>query len=598
MRSAAARQIAAARRAPSVAVPCRGAVAAGGGASARAVAVAAAAAAGAAATGLLCFRPPPAQAQKSGGSRIRTAAATAGSASAAVAAASGGAKISSAAAAAAGKAQPNALGILGLSEEGDGGIGVLPLSPLHQQLAVNLMAVLDQNHDGKLTFREVLKLTEMTEPHWSDGRRLAKGERLLDQMDADRDGFVSKQEFLRYIERQYETFDERRHLFSVMVALDQLHQFVNGTRDDRNATTIVQQLEIGHISSLVNAVVDLPFFNEDQEQEIFEDAVVQVLQILDSALPHPYKQLIVSEGHDCSLPGLPEDEAEPLKLRLENHIERSLSLVCMEEPIERMLRTAVVEIVVEAMKTGNSLKDVTNAYRSGQLIMNIFIRGSVAMLRIGSSQRGQVVDTVTSNITLPFLPAFITQHCVEFLLGRVEVIVETGINNVFNRHFNAAKQQMQHCQQLEHQNCRWALTIHRSSCAADTLAAEQAPQSPEASGGNSEDGADPQGAEPVLLAKDTTVMIDGLRGALNTIVASDRSKATTLRRDATSYGTANQLRARPQRTLPRPSPSTCEPRTSLSARSTSSVASTCAGRSAIPGGPAPASTSRPMPSRN
>ena len=53
-------------------------------------------------------------------------------------------------------------------------------------------------------------------------------------------------------------------------------------------------------------------------------------------------------------------------------------------------------------------------------------------------------------------------------------------------------------------NCRWALTIHRSSCAADTLAAEQAQQSPEVSGGNSEDGADPQGAEPVLLAKDTT----------------------------------------------------------------------------------------------
>jgi hypothetical protein len=62
-------------------------------------------------------------------------------------------------------------------------------------------------------------------------------------------------------------------------------------------------------------------------------------------------------------------------------------------------------------------------------------------------------------------------------------------------------------------NCRWALTIHRSSCAADTLAAEQAQQSPAATGGNSEDGAEPQGAEPLLLAKDTTVMIDGLRGA-------------------------------------------------------------------------------------
>ena len=92
----------------------------------------------------------------------------------------------------------------------------------------------------------------------------------------------------------------------------------------------------------------------------------------------------------------------------------------------------VVEIVVEAMKPNRSLHDVTDAHKSGQLIMNVFIRGSVAMLQ--SNQRGSVVDTVTANITIPFIPTFITQKAVEFCLGHIEVIVEQAINHVFHRH--------------------------------------------------------------------------------------------------------------------------------------------------------------------
>lgn len=197
---------------------------------------------------------------------------------------------------------------------------VLPLSAVHRQLALNLMNLLDENHDGELTFREVLQLTQMTEPHWSDGARLAKADNLLKSMDTDKDGKVGEAEFLHYIERQYETFDERRHLFAVVAAMDALHQFSGGKRDDRRATTIVQQLEIGRIASLVNAVIDLEHFDEDEEQEIFEDAVSQVLQALDVVLPHPYKQLVVSNG--LGTHGLPDSSAEPLKLRLENYLDR------------------------------------------------------------------------------------------------------------------------------------------------------------------------------------------------------------------------------------------------------------------------------------
>lgn len=312
-----------------------------------------------------------------------------------------------------------------------------PLSRHHRQLALNLLEVLDQNNDGTLTFNELLKLTAMTEPHWSDGRRREKARRLLATMDANADGHVSKDEFLTYIQHQYETFAERRHLFSVIDHLDRLHELTTGGHRDRSATTIVQQHEIVHIASLVNAVVDLEFFDEDQEQEIFEDAVVKVLRVLDDVLPHPYKQLVVASPN---APGLPDQVAEELKLRLEAHIEQTLTLPCLEEPEERRVRMAVVEIVVEAMKSNTSLAVVSDAHRSGPIIMNIFVRGAIGMLRPGSTQRDGVVATVAENVSIPMVPIWLTQKAAEYVLTKVELIVEEGITHIFQKHIRLAKQ--------------------------------------------------------------------------------------------------------------------------------------------------------------
>ncbi len=313
----------------------------------------------------------------------------------------------------------------------------LPLSQHHRQLALNLLELLDQNHDGTLTFKELLKLTAMTEPHWSDGRRQGKANALMVAMDKDGDGTVSKDEFLVYVQHQYETFAERRHLFSVVGHLEELNQISQGRREDRAATTIVQQHEIGHIASLVNAVVDLEFFDEDQEQEIFEDAVIQVLQVLDCVLPHPYKQLVVASSDAA---GLPDHMAEELKFRLETYIEHNLKLPCLEEPEERRVRMAVVEIIVEAMKSNTSLSDVSDAHKSGPIIMGIFVRGAIGMLRPGSDQRDGVVATVAENVSIPFFPVWLTRRFVEFILEKVELVVEAGIQNTFDTQVRTAKQ--------------------------------------------------------------------------------------------------------------------------------------------------------------
>ena len=70
------------------------------------------------------------------------------------------------------------------------------------------------------------------------------------------------------------------------------------------------------------------------------------------------------------------------------------------------MRMAVVEIVVEAMKSGKSLLDVTDAHKSGSLIMTIFVRGAIGMLRPGSAQRDGVVTTVSENFSVRFWGPF------------------------------------------------------------------------------------------------------------------------------------------------------------------------------------------------
>jgi hypothetical protein len=73
------------------------------------------------------------------------------------------------------------------------------------------------------------------------------------------------------------------------------------------------------------------------------------------------------------------------------------------------------------MKSGKSLADVTDAHKSGSLIMTIFVRGAIGMLQPGSAQRDGVVNTVTENVSIPFVPVWITQKAVEFILEKVEL---------------------------------------------------------------------------------------------------------------------------------------------------------------------------------
>jgi hypothetical protein len=105
-------------------------------------------------------------------------------------------------------------------EEDD--ISVLPLSDQHRKQTRVLFGSLDRNGDGTLSTKELIGLTKMTQHHWSEGLRHQKAIRLVESMDSNGDGRVDLNDFENYVARTYQSFAERRHLFSVVAHLEQL----------------------------------------------------------------------------------------------------------------------------------------------------------------------------------------------------------------------------------------------------------------------------------------------------------------------------------------------------------------------------------------
>ena len=56
--------------------------------------------------------------------------------------------------------------------------------------------------------------------------------------------------------------------------------------------TMVDHTDIMGIATLVNDLIDMDFFDESQEQAIFEDAVCQVVKCVQDKLPKEYQTLI------------------------------------------------------------------------------------------------------------------------------------------------------------------------------------------------------------------------------------------------------------------------------------------------------------------
>ena len=186
--------------------------------------------------------------------------------------------------------------------------------------------------------------------------------------------------------------------------------------------------QVQKIAGLINALVDMEYWTEEEEQVIFEHAVRSVLQQIESMLPYPILQLVImSDEFD----GFDDETAEVLRHRLVDYCKWKLKLPYLDETDEIRVITAVCAVIVESLKKGNSFKNVVEPVNSGELIIDVFVKGSVGLL--DEDNKKEFISTISDGIQIPFLPDAIKLWVVGKMMTEVAMVFEESLLFTYQR---------------------------------------------------------------------------------------------------------------------------------------------------------------------
>ncbi|EKX51518.1 hypothetical protein GUITHDRAFT_102782 [Guillardia theta CCMP2712] len=190
---------------------------------------------------------------------------------------------------------------------------------------------------------------------------------------------------------------------------------------------------IEKIATLINALVDMDYFTEEEEQEIFEHAVTMVLQEIERILPPPVLRLVI---HSDDKDGIDEEHAESMKSRLIEFVKWNIKIPYLDATDEARVVTAVCAVIVESLKKGKSFKNVVEPVNSGELIMDVFVKGSVGLL--DSANKKQFVETICEDLQIPFVPDRLKTWLVGMMVEAVGEVFEASILAVYQNRISEA----------------------------------------------------------------------------------------------------------------------------------------------------------------
>ena len=125
--------------------------------------------------------------------------------------------------------------------------------------------------------------------------------------------------------------------------------------------------------TLLNAIIDLPSFSDDEEQLILTHAVYLVVAAVERALPRTFLSLAQNGSSD---EGLEPGQAALLKARLMEVVRATCTLPYLAPKEESQLVQCVVSLAVASMARGASYDDVLDVDVAGPILMECFIKGN------------------------------------------------------------------------------------------------------------------------------------------------------------------------------------------------------------------------------
>ncbi|KAL1523735.1 hypothetical protein AB1Y20_018664 [Prymnesium parvum] len=194
---------------------------------------------------------------------------------------------------------------------------------------------------------------------------------------------------------------------------------------------LVEGRHLREMVTLLNAVLDLDSFTEDEEHDVFIWAAERVTDSLRENLPDQYLRLC----HDPSR-GLERTQIADLADRLCSMVVGHVKLPFLSCKDERLLIRCITQLVVASMAQGISLDSVLDVEVAGPILLESFVKGSAGNF---FSQRDAIVDVLCDDLDVPFLPASWKRHICERVVNILALQLEGAITQSYHERLAAVE---------------------------------------------------------------------------------------------------------------------------------------------------------------
>ncbi|KAH8053543.1 ATPase [Aureococcus anophagefferens] len=212
----------------------------------------------------------------------------------------------------------------------------------------------------------------------------------------------------------------------------------------RRAKMLMSDAEVSAAAQLINNFVDLDFYDEDEEQEIFErprgvfarappDATRPVLGSAEYELPHDDMVKFEKRMFDAAL-GLFSSRLETsLACRFDWLLARA-DLPFLDETDQRRVVHRLLVLLMRSMHKRKSAVGALTELETHTLVLDVFVKGTIDIFQ-DPAQRRALVERIEFYVSsVPFFPTPLLEHLIVWWCEKATAVVTPVLVETYNEH--------------------------------------------------------------------------------------------------------------------------------------------------------------------
>lgn len=203
-----------------------------------------------------------------------------------------------------------------------------------------------------------------------------------------------------------------------------------GTRAARSvrAKQLMSDREVSTVAHLINDLVDLECFDEDEEQEIFEFAVCRLVEKLADCLPNEYIFQVHSEKTMC------KEDAKKLDVKLTKWLNQQCDLPFLDDADQRRIVRCVLALLMRSMRKPRSQVGELSNLEKHKLVFDVFVKGALEVF-YEESRKAELVKNVEKYCTaIPFVPHWLIGLLCDMLLSHASERCTPVLSDTFDEY--------------------------------------------------------------------------------------------------------------------------------------------------------------------